>query len=282
LNSNDAISKPTSLSREETEALNKHGVFFKKRILHALQEIPNIGILSEELGVSFGGTRVIDIVARYRGGKPDVFLVFECKRAYAPEKRWVFFKDVQQRYRLLRVQSGLMGHSSVFANREPPNPPVCSEGYEYRKNDQKADQNPIFQSAAQLSAGYLGFIARRHSDFNRPGKAPSDAIERYVAVMVTNAELVVVQQDLRAVSFETGNIPAPPNSKQFDYLILKHPFPTPEGIHSDFRDNPNPFPTPKDWNQLHKECIYVVHSTALSKFMSQDHLEFLRTGDSEE
>jgi len=274
--------QPLSLSKQETDALNKHGVFFKKRILHALQEIPDIGIVSEELGVSFGGTRVIDIVARYRHGKSDVYLVFECKRAYAVEKRWIFFKDVHQRYRVSRVQSGLVGHSSVFVNREPPHPPVCSEGYEYRKRDGKADANPIFQAAAQLSAGCLGFIARRHKDFNRPGKPPSDAIERYIPVMVTNAELLVVQQDLKAVSLETGNMPTPPKAAHVDFLILKHPFPTPEAMDRDFRDSPNPVPSPKDWSQLHKESIYVVRASALAEFMSHDHLDFLRSAESEE
>lgn len=156
----------TPLSQQETDALNKHGVFFKKRILHALQEIQGIGIVSEELGVSFGGTRVIDILARDARDKPEILFTFECKRAYAAEKRWIFFRDLDQRYRVMRMQSGLMGHSSVFARTEPPHLPVCSEGYEFRKSDGKADQDPVFKAAAQLVAGYLGLIARRHNRAN--------------------------------------------------------------------------------------------------------------------
>src|ERR1051326_2901233 len=119
-------SNPTSnLSQEETDALNKHGVFFKKRILHVLREIPDVGIVAEELGVSFGPTRVIDIVASDKRFKPQLLFVFECKRAYAVDRKWIFFKDYDKRFRMMRTQAGLMGNSSVFANSFPNAPPVC-------------------------------------------------------------------------------------------------------------------------------------------------------------
>ena len=119
------------LSKEETEALNRHSVFFKKRVLQELGSIDCIGIVCEELGVSFGGTRVIDILALDKGASPHVFFVFECKRAYAADKRWIFFRDWDQRYRVVREQSGMVGHSSVFALSRRPYPVVCSEGYEF-------------------------------------------------------------------------------------------------------------------------------------------------------
>jgi hypothetical protein len=269
------------LSQQETEALNRHGVFLKKRILHDLQEISGLGIVSEELGVSFGETRVIDIVCVDQRDKPHLLFAVECKRAYAVERRWIFFNDVHQRYRVLRQQSGLLGHSSIFAVRQPLHSHVCSEGYEYRKSEVRADQNPIFQAATQISAGYLGLIARRQNDFNRP-VTPSDAVERYVPLMVTNAELVVVDQDLKATSMETGNMPAPPQAKSVDFLLLKHPFPTPGNMSRDLRDYPNPLPGPADWSQMHKESIYVVRASALKEFMGQDHRDYLRSAKSED
>ena len=42
------------LSQQETDVLNKHGIFFKKRVLQELQGFSGIGIVAEELGVSFG------------------------------------------------------------------------------------------------------------------------------------------------------------------------------------------------------------------------------------
>src|ERR1035441_6422576 len=153
----DNLKPPSSpLSQQETDALNRHGVFFKKRILQALREIPKVEIVAEELGISFGETRVIDIVAAETRLEPPLLFVFECKRAYAADRKWIFFKDSDRQFRMLRAQDVFTGNSSVFANWFPNAPEVCSEGYEFKRNDSRADQDPIFKAAAQLSAGYLG------------------------------------------------------------------------------------------------------------------------------
>lgn len=158
-----------SLSQQETDALNRHGVFLKKWLVQALSRIEGVGVISEELGVSYGDTRVMDVLAKDVRPNPELFFIFEAKRAYTVERRWIFFRDYDPRYRVLRMQLGLLGHSSVFAQSRPPHAPVWSEGYEYRKSDCKADQNPIFQAGAQVAAAYLGLIARRQRDFSRGG-----------------------------------------------------------------------------------------------------------------
>jgi hypothetical protein len=170
------VAGSSPLSQQETDALNKHGVFFKKKVLRELQAVPGVGIIAEELGVSFGETRVIDILAADTQSKPDLLFVLECKRAYAAEKKWIFFRDVHRRYRICRTLGRLSGYGSVFANSDPPHPPVCSEGYEYRKSNLTADQDPVFRAGAQLAAGYLGLIARRIKEVNRPG-TPTGTIE---------------------------------------------------------------------------------------------------------
>lgn len=272
--------KPGPLSKDETEALNRHGVFLKKRVLQELAAVDGVGIVCEELGVSFGGTRVLDILAVDKRQNPPIFFAFECKRAYAADKRWIFFRDWDQRYRVLREQSELAGHSSVFSRSAPPYPPVCSEGYEFNKQDNKADQNPVFKASAQLSAAYLGLIDRRHREFRVPRK-PGKKVERYIPVLVTTAELVLVQKDLSAVSLASGKIGSAPAATAVDFLILKHPFPTPEILTQDFRDTQNPSPTAQDWSQLQKESIYVVRAPALRQFLTEDHRDFLRTSKSE-
>jgi hypothetical protein len=270
------------LTQQETDALNKHGVFFKKRVLQELQALFGIGILAEELGVSFEQTRVIDIVAQDNRGKPALVFVFECKRAFTTEKKWIFFRDVHRRYRVCRTVGGLFGNASVFETSTPEHPPVCSEGYEYRKTSGNADQDPVFKAAGQLSAGYLGLIARRDREMRGPGTSPTDIVERYVPVLVTNAEIIVLERDFAATCLGSGNIESPPKGRIFRFIILKHPFPTPEGMARDLRDDTNPLPGPKDWSQLQKESIYVVHSSALREFMSETHRDFLRTAKSED
>jgi len=267
---------PLFLSEKETEALNKHGVFFKKRVLHELQSMPGLGIVSEELGVSFGPTRVIDIVAVDNLHKPDLFFIFECKRAFTAEKRWFFFSDVDEHYRALRVQSGLQGNSSVFARGRDAGLAICSEGYEFHKSDQTADQNPVFKAASQLAAGYLGFVGRRERDLHPRIGPPADRVEKYVPVLVTNAELAVLQYDASNISLETGRLPENPRSVSVDWVVLKHPFPTPEGMTRDLRDELGATPGVRFWGQHHKESIYVVKAPALAGFMEAGHRDHLR------
>jgi hypothetical protein len=273
--------QPAPLSKEETEALNRHGVFFKKRVLLELGSVDGIGIVCEELGVSFGGTRVIGLFALDKRESPHVFFVFECKRAYAADKRWIFFRDWDQRYRVLREQSGMVGHTSVFTLSVPPHLVVCSEGYEYSKQDNKADQNPVFKASGQLSAAYRGLLDRRHREFRSP-RQPDGKVERYVPVLVTTAELLLVQKDLGAISLDSGNVAIPPGATAVDSLILKHPFPTPEGVTHDFRDNQNPTPSPPFWSQLQKESIYVVRASALRPFLAEDRRNYLRVAKSQD
>lgn len=142
-------------------ALNYQGVFFKKQVLRRLAQKLR---LAEEFGARFGQTRVADVVA-YDGR--GLFLVVECKKVSAL-KRWVFMKHLQQRYRRSKLINAKGQLLSVLDESPPPHPLVCSEGFEIswsnRLKDWKADQDPIFQAAAQLSAAYLGFIARRLTD----------------------------------------------------------------------------------------------------------------------
>lgn len=271
---------PSTLSDKETDALNRHGVFFKKRVLQELQSVGGLAIISEELGVKFGSTRVIDIVALDTACRPDVFFILECKRAFTLEKRWFFFRDLDDHYRALRVHSGMQGNSSVFWTGLHGGMEICSEGYEYRKANQAADQDPVFKAASQLAAGYLGFVARRERDLHpRPGP-PADKVEKYVPLLVTNAELLVLDYDVKGISLETGTVADTPQASSVDWLVLKHPFPTPEGVDRDLRDEMGVFPSARFWGEQHKESIYVVRSTALARFMEpvrRDRLRLLQT-----
>jgi hypothetical protein len=96
---------PSPLSQQETDALNKHGVFFKKRVLQELRQIREVEVVAEELGVSFGETRVIDIVAAEKHYEPHLLFVFECKRAYAADRKWIFFPDSDWQFRVSRMQT---------------------------------------------------------------------------------------------------------------------------------------------------------------------------------
>ena len=166
------MSKPTTekssecLTAEEVvKALSYHGAFLKKHVLAALRMTTGVRIINEEQASDFGGkTRTSDILA-FDDNK--IVYVIECKKV-SPEKSWIFLKGVDQHYRVSRTLR-FIGPSSTFVQSIPPETPVCSEGYEYRRTPikagdlpaKKADQSPIFEAGGHLVSAFLGFVHDR-------------------------------------------------------------------------------------------------------------------------
>ena len=249
--------------------LNEHGVYFKKRVLHELTTYQGLSIAGEEVGESFGKTRVADIVAfDERADNHRLWFIMECKRASAREKVWIFFRDVDKTYRGARA-CNFTGPSSVCLTSERLSlePPVCSEGYEYPVGKNKvADQAPIFEASNQLSGAFLGFIARRL------GLKQPNIVERFVPVLVTTARLLAVNEsDLSKTDLLSGNLNVSPDCLDTQFVILKHPFATPENLLSDFRDEIQS----DSWAAMHRESIYVVRASGLKEFFDIKHRDFL-------
>ncbi|HEY5075163.1 MAG TPA: hypothetical protein VII34_10755 [Pyrinomonadaceae bacterium] len=247
---------------EAIKALNYQGAFFKKEVLRRLSGKLRV---AEEIGARFGQTRVADAVA-YDG--QGLFLVVECKKV-AMFKKWVFMKHLQQRYRRSRTLGPKRSVISILDHSPPPHPLVCSEGFEVGWSNKakawRADQDPIFQAAAQLSAAYLGFIGRRLSEQD----ASSDTAETFVPVLVTNAKLAFVQSNF-VVNEETGEADSSSKTEPVPYILLRHPYPQIEnGI--DFRDG-----LADDYQQRYQETIYVVNIGGLNDFLSDNHRTQLR------
>ena len=68
-------------------------------------------------------------------------------------------------------------------------------------------------------------------------------------------------------------------AKVQDFVILNHPFPTPENMEDDFRDEQGRTQKPQTWPMLQKESIYVVRSEALSDFLCERRLATFRSGN---
>lgn len=154
----------TQSSDSLRDALNRHGVFLKKAVLSELQKLGSrqLTVFGEEVGTSFGGTRVADIIAvQYFGDNSPLFFVIECKRT-RPDKQWIFFKHFDRQYRVARAT--VDAHPSSTLESASSSAWPCSEGYEFPGLDKaQADQDPVFKAASQLSAAFLGFIDRRKS-----------------------------------------------------------------------------------------------------------------------
>jgi hypothetical protein len=259
---------PTDVPPTDTEiieALNYQGAFFKKQVLRKLSTKLRV---AEEFGARFGRTRVADAVA-YDG--QGLLLVVECKKV-SILKKWVFMKHLQQRYRRSRSIDDKGRLISILDNSPPPHPLVCSEGFEVSWSNKskawRADQDPIFQAAAQLAAAYLGFIGRRSSERD----AASDIAETFVPVLITNAKLAFVQSDF-VVNEQTGEADLSSKTEPVPYILLRHPYPQIEND-IDFRDG-----MLDDYQQRYQETIYVVNIGGLNSFLADGHRSQLRDSE---
>jgi hypothetical protein len=239
------------------DALNRHGVFLKKALLEQLP--PSQLEIHEELGFSFGGTRVADIVAIEKFQDRTLYIVIECKRV-ADDRRWLFYRHVDRSIRIARHIGGST-HKSSFRQLRTTS---CSEGFEYPLRDKKehlvADQDPVFRAASQLSAAYLGLAQDRWR--NHATGLPAEG-ERFVPILVTTARLSIVLNSFDAAQLTTGRLDDALDLQDVDELVLKHPFPTPEGMNDDFRRH-----AVDPWHHRFAESINIVRADALSEFLS--------------
>ena len=154
------------LGATEKDALNRHGVFLKKKVLAEVQRTPGMGIFAEEFGVAFNETTAVDLIGLDNRDDRSLIFVFECKRAYTKQKTWVFFRDADKAFRLFR-SVGAFGQSGLYKQEDDmpfkTKPPVCSEGYELTSADGRWKASPeiIHDAANQLCRGYLGFVQYR-------------------------------------------------------------------------------------------------------------------------
>jgi len=243
------------------DALNRHGVFIKKTVLAELGAMdPHNLKVFEEIGTWFGGTRVADIVAMQRFAAQEItaFFVIECKRV-DPERQWVFLKHYDPRFRVRR-ETVQANPESTFYRPPASDNRVCSEGYEFPAGkDKAADGDPVFKAAAQLSSAFLGLIHRRQKRHFR---------QRYVPILVTTAQLAVVD-DWPNVPLATGRLESELKRTTVTDLVLKHPFPTPTGVESDFRERV----ASETWADMFTESIYIVQAKSLGSFLRRQFRE---------
>jgi hypothetical protein len=146
---------------------------------------------------------------------------------------------------------------------------VCSEGYEISRSRKfkgwRADQDPIFQASAQLSAAFLGFVSQRVLEHN----PTAGAAEAFVPVLITNAQLAFVTSDFE-VDEATGEADPSSQIEDVPFVLLRHPFPQIDN-EMDFRDG-----IEDDYQQRYQETVYVVNISRLNDFLSDTHRSQLR------
>jgi hypothetical protein len=253
----------------------------KKRVLNGISSIPDMGIFAEEFGVAFDVPTAIDIIARDKRKEPNLLFVLECKRAYVRQKKWLFFRDIDRKFRLSRLVSTVAGQTGHYSESVPliDDCHVCSEGYEIVTTGKecKAAPDPIYQAANQLCRGYLGFVKLRIDQ--RHAERQQNEIDSVIPVLVTTAELYVTEFNVSDISLTTGNLGSDLRELPVDCIILKHPFAVPLVSKAvDFRCHPSANPADmENWKQQFRESIFVVRADKLKAFFAQTFRDYLHS-----
>ena len=126
---------------EIRDSINRHGVFFKKRVKKELEDIEGITIEGEEYPISYQKTSAIDIVFSYTHLLETYIVPVECKKGYVENKMWVFFEDVHRTKFYYRFE-GKNCRSIAFDSGSKFSAPICSEGVEIDKSKGAKMANP--------------------------------------------------------------------------------------------------------------------------------------------
>lgn len=262
-----------------TDAINAHGIFFKKAVRRKLEEFRVIKILDEEHPTSFPDQTAIDLLLEYpnRSGYPKSVIVTECKKAYAPYKKWIFFPDHTVRikgayfvdtshYKHVMINPGLYGIN------------VYSDGIEVdmsnlRKKDdtsfKSGNCDTIYRAASQVCKGFLGFLHARDIQLDNWNKDKNSEKFLSFPLIITNATLYGCDNDYDNVNLETGNLESKLQLGEIPWLLFRHPHANiTSGDFRDFRTQEDKCITPEEDGFLYKEPVFILNSKHLKRFFT--------------
>lgn len=263
-----------------TDAINAHGIFFKKAVRRQIETFGAIGILDEEHATSFPEQTAIDLLLECpgRGSRLKFVVVAECKKAYAPHKNWIFFRDRTEPIKsAYLVGIGHHVHITMIPGRSGLD--AYSDGIEVdtsklgRKGDVafgSGSCDAIFKAASQVCRGFLGFVAAqsRQTGVRQDDRGFGPFL--CFPLIITNASLFSCENDFAQVSLDTGNLEAPLQLEAQRWVLLRHPFAdvTREPFR-DFRTDKDQNTTPEERGLVYKEPVFIVDSKHLKEFFVQ-------------
>ena len=261
------------------KAINAHGTLFKKAVRREIENYHHSGlrVLDEEYPASFPNPTSIDLLVEYpgRGSQFRFILPIECKRAYALNKSWVFFRDKADTIKVAYMIGG--GKKlPIIVQTDLSGFELFSEGIEVDLG--KLSKSPdsaykcgncdtIHDAANQVCKGFLGFVG------SQPETSAPDAngapLKPFFSLplVITTANLYSCDNKIDEVSLGTGNLDSNLKLTEQPWIFLRHPFPeVTGGGFEDFRHSFGGNRTPAELSLQFKESVFVVNVRHLEKF----------------
>jgi hypothetical protein len=178
-----------------TNAINMHGIIFKKAVREVLEGLRSLKIIGEEYPIHYLEGGSLDLLALYLSDTQRYILPIECKRGYVATKKWVFFADPDGNCKLQYLYDDKtirVGDAGVFSRMGVP---ICIEGVEIEMSKAekggayKASPDAIWKAAFQACKGSLGFLIQEMGQRNKA----ATSLENFITfpLLITTAPLFV-------------------------------------------------------------------------------------------
>ena len=278
-----------TVHEQVVRALEDHGHPFQQRCLaEIVNNASGFTIESKEYQVSVAGQdTVIDFILSHAAPTP-FYLVFECKRANLQYVRWVFanarellnredfFLTTKIGYQLPRGSKRI--HFKTAKLRLIKTPPVIISdiGIEVAnqapKNKKSGITENIYSACQQVLTGISGLAREHASHVTRSGAEEVLLPQYFVPIVVTSAELFVVDYSSSDVSLESGTLDLEKSTTQsVPYLISD--VPVREGIQittpEQFHTHDDPPPTENHRLMYKTKSVAIVQAKSLILFLNQ-------------
>lgn len=224
---------PLKDTNEIINIINREGIFFRSAVKKKFEESHwkceieypySLQNFVEEKGIS----KSIDIYATRIFSHPDsveLNLIIECKKSYAPQNKWIFFKNKKDKLSAWNIQSPKTGGIlNCLSQISPFDIISCydqivikpKDGKQQNKGekliqDKKRDVTQIYQASSEISNALYGIISmfptqrkNEHSLILR--KRPIFENNWFIPVVITNAELNICEFEISNTTLMDGKI----------------------------------------------------------------------------
>ncbi len=255
-----------------TQAINTHGIFFKKAVREKIEQYQDddIKIVDEECPVAFPDQTSIDLVVAIEKkdkSSAKLIMIIECKRAYAKKKSWVFFKGNASEENMKITYHMAINEHYQIKTKNDVSIDLCpySDGIEIDLGKMKdptkgGNCDSIYKAASQVCKGYLGYL-QAQSDMPQKGSILS------IPVIITTAPLFSCENDFQDIDLKTGNLHAELELKPQHWIALRHPYSNVQGD-NDYRERNYHDISARSY--AFKETVYIVNSEHIDDFFKSD------------
>jgi hypothetical protein len=255
-----------TMNNTVTDAINLHGLFFKRAVRRLLETTPGVRVLGEEYPVRYLEGSAIDLLIEVTGKRRHI-LPIECKRAYATTKQWIFFEDTEPKAKLFYYFEGKEFRVADAASLISAGVRTAVEGIQIHQKDNKyvADPNPIWDAGYQACKVTHGFLLQELKERGKPGAQVGANFSSF-PVIVTTAPIRFCTNSSQSADLASGRHIGDAQFEDLGWVLLNFPF-SPAQVGEHLAVQMPEYTDPQTRGMHGKEGVVIVNSERLRDFL---------------